>query len=443
MNKIHIKARFKDEDVSSYLVRSFFFDFKSKGSIDIKDGKVDIKLACEDVPMEIIDTITYFCIIDEFHMSEFSEQLAKSTNGTETKCSGDNQDESEGETSEEDHTLAADTEDFSESEVETTEVSEDTHIESMETAIEENVSIKTEFKTVVPVESLVEPELNSVETEKTDTEQSKKGKNSKKQSIDDIDIPELKEFVQKSSTFKEFATFVAEWIDFGRRNELFVHLAIAANEVEVICWKDLEQKVFVTQSDKNLMSKSASTIFKKYSLSILSFIKLLVKYNKNFSSNEEKVNDNEISESEDQNPQEVVLEDESADATVSSDESMVKMHCIPRIQSFEAALESIDKTQPIEERVKKILTFMADGKKIENEIFIMVNTAITLKKIELSVVFVKSGLNAKEYGSSWMKVSKFINDYVQQYVPGTTVKAMVFIEELQSNLLTEEELKNL
>ena len=425
MNKIHIKARFKDEDVSSYLVRSLFFDFRSKGSIDIKDGKVDIKLACGDVPMEIIDTITYFCIIDEFHMSESEDEPAESKD---------------------DKTTAEDTKDSSESKVKTkTQVSDDIQIGSEKIAPEGDVSIRTEFKKIVPVESLVEPELNSVEIPKVDIKQSKKTNITMdaNHGIDDICIPELDEFAKKASNYKDFVSLVAEWINFGSRNNLFVDIAVAATQVEKISWNELSKKVFVTQTDKMQMGRNASHLFKKYSLSMLSFLKVLVKYDKNFSSIKEDVSGNEISESEGQNLQDVVLKDKSVNNNVSSGESMVKMHCMPRIQSFESALESIDKTQPIEERVKKILTFMADGKKIENEIFIMVNTAITLKKIELSVVFAKSGLNAKEYGSSWMMVSKFINDYVQQYVSGTTVKATVFIEELQRVLLTEEELENL
>ena len=131
---IHIKARFNDENVSSYLVRSFFFDFKSKGSIDIKDGRVEMMLMCDDEPTELIDTITYFCTIDEFHMDEASDNPAEAKTEEEQSIEADAKDSFESNAS---------------TEIQNSDVA---HVESTD------VSIKTELKTVVPVETLVETE---------------------------------------------------------------------------------------------------------------------------------------------------------------------------------------------------------------------------------------------------------------------------------------------
>ena len=190
------------------------------------------------------------------------------------------------------------------------------------------------------------------------------------------------------------------------------------------------------------MGRNAAPIFKKYSLRMLSFLKLLVKFNKYFTGAEEKVTNNEISESEIQNQQNDELKNESADAVV-SDKIKVKMHCIPEIQCFDAALESIDKSQPIKERTKKILSVMAGDGKIEENIFTIVNTALTVKEIEISSVLKKSGLNSKEYGSSWIATSELINKFIQKYQPDFKVKTVDFLKELQKIILTEEELNKL
>lgn len=432
MNKIHIKARFNDENVSSYLVRSFFFDFKSKGSIDIKDGRVEMILMCDDEPTELIDTITYFCTIDEFHMDEALDNPAEAKTETVISVPSDIHAKSEKTDYEEEQSIEADAKDSFESNA-STEIqdSDGANVES------KDVSIKTEFKTVVPVETLVKAEVNSAEPEKVDTEQPDETKNT-----ESVYIPELREFAEKASSFKEFASLVAEWINFGRRNELFVQIATAATQVERVSWSELSEKVFVTQTDKMQMGRNAAPIFKKYSLRMLSFLKLLVKFNKYFTGTEEKVTNNEISESEIQNQQNDELKNESADDVV-SDKIKVKMHCIPEIQCFESALESIDKSQPIEERTKKILSVMAGDGKIEENVFIIVNTAITVKKIDISSILKESDLNSKEYGSAWMLTSQFINNFVQKYQSDFKVKTVDFLKELQKIILTEEEFNKL
>ena len=122
------------------------------------------------------------------------------------------------------------------------------------------------------------------------------------------------------------------------------------------------------------------------------------------------------------------------------------MKCIPEIRSFENVLASVDKTQPIEERVKNVLTAMGWNKKSykeQNLIFAIVKGAITVKEMNFDNIFQKAEIPVSDNFMARMHLAKLINDFVKMHYPShKMVNVLDFLKELQEIVVLESEIED-
>ena len=260
---------------------------------------------------------------------------------------------------------------------------------------------------------------------------------------------------------------VAEWLEMGKYQEFFENLVIAGTQVSKMCWMELKRvlarnKVNYVEFTKIQVVKHVSARIEAYDATFLPFLGAIALYNKHSFVNEQ--DEEEVSEAPVDADDEEVFEDsvhadeEAVDEEpVCADEEeenfgeavvhhpiKVKMECIPEIPSFEQALSSVDMTQPIEERVKHVLTAMGWGKKNDKEkqqIFEIINAAVRLEDMSFDNIFKRVNLPMTENLRARMSCAKMINDFVKQYYPESMVKLLDFTKELQGIIMLESEIE--
>lgn len=121
------------------------------------------------------------------------------------------------------------------------------------------------------------------------------------------------------------------------------------------------------------------------------------------------------------------------------------MECMPEIPGFEETLGSVDKTQPIEDRVRYVLDSMGLKKKKaqeQQEIFEVANTAVRIREITWDNIFSKLKVPMGFRLERRMNISTFINDFVSQYDSDKKVQVLDFLKELQKIVMNENEIGN-
>lgn len=256
-------------------------------------------------------------------------------------------------------------------------------------------------------------------------------------------IPELEAIAQKATSFDNFVTLVAQWIQIGKRQDFFKNMVIASTEVDVVTWKNIEnvlnrKKIVFKQYDKLFSSNKISEKMKKYSITLIPFLDILRKY-KDYPFNQEKetsVGEN-VSQAVNQAPIQN-LEEKISDESIIS-KPRIKMECMPEIQEFEETLASIDKTQAISERVRYVLKAIGLSKlpaDQQRQIIEVASIAVKSNEMNLESIFNAYG---GEYGETRMQFSKLINDYVKTHGGNEKVKILAFLSELQKVIMLENE----
>ena len=266
-----------------------------------------------------------------------------------------------------------------------------------------------------------------------------------------INIPKLEEIAKKSNSFEHFAELVAKWLEMDKRQEFFKNLIISSAEVDKITWKELEKvlkdkNVFYKQSDKTWSSQQVSNKLKEYSTTILSFLKVTKKYKEYFFKEVE-----EHSTEENSSKQEV--EKTTTDFEEKTDKfnervfpkPRAKMKSTQEIKEFEKILANVDKTQPVEERVRYVLEAMGlNNMTVEEQKKIVEITSIAVKKerMDLDIIFEEANIPIEQKMTVHMIFSKFVNDFLQKYESGKKVKLLTFLSELQEIIMLESEIES-
>lgn len=271
------------------------------------------------------------------------------------------------------------------------------------------------------------------ENSKQNKSPEKKGRQIKK-----VDIPELEEISKKALSFEHFVKLVAEWLEMDKLQGLFENIEIASTEVDTLSWKELERKlkekgIVYRQNDKIRISNQISIkLKKKYSVTAIPLLDAIRQY-KNYSFGDVakqpeggKITEQQIEEA---SRKAEINSEETNESTVS--EARIKMACMPEIKEFEERLASVDKTQPVEERIRYIFELMELNKKSdEQQSWIIKIASIAVRSKNMSFAILKEET----------MLSKFINDYVGKYEPDKKVKSKDFLEELQSIIMFENEI---
>lgn len=394
--KFWAKVRFKGEKNAEYLIRAFFKEFNRESSIVIRGDEAKVEIIFDKtLPFELIETINH-CDVIEFN---FGKAL--------------------GEYSEDETKLIAEEEETSEQTEQVAE-EEETSEQTIQAGVEKEFSQRTECP--------------------------KKAETTKVVNVKTVSIPLLEEFAKKAISFEHFVKLVAEFLEMNKRQEFFINLVIVATEVEKMSWKELEKalnnkSVRYSQWDRVWTSQQVAEKLKDYSVTLLPFLNTLRQY-KDYSFGQEQSEESSIEQVAEEKVI-AVVERTSSEIEETTPKNRRKMACMPEIPQFEETLESVDITQPIEDRVRGILTAMGWKKKTaeeQKEIFEIANTAVRLKDMTFDAIFLKANIPMESSIEARMTFSKFINDFVREYGSDKKVKLLNFLKQLQKIVICESEI---
>lgn len=128
----------------------------------------------------------------------------------------------------------------------------------------------------------------------------------------------------------------------------------------------------------------------------------------------------------------------------------VRMACLPEIPLFEEALGSVDKTLPIDERVRLVLVAMGlETLKLreKQEVFETANLAVRLKNMRLfmlrDIMYERTSIPPMyDWDEAVMVFSTFLNKFVRKHVHREEIKVEVFLRDLQKVILDESEIQS-
>lgn len=398
MSKLLAEVKFKNEKNVKCLIRAFFKDFNPESSILVRGNEAKMEVFFREPPMAIIEAIGHCKVIQ----MKYGKNL-------------------------EDETVQSEAEAEFEFELgsEESEKSEQTEQESEES---EN------------------PNLTELESEASkNSERTETGCEETKSKI--INIPELKEIAKKATSFDNFAELIAKWLEMDKRQEFFKNLIIVSADVDKITWKDLEKNlknnnIAYTQWDRIWASKRVSEKLKDESVTMFPLLNAIVEY-KGYS----------FKQKQEQSEKEKSTEEATENAEENSEEAnetvfprpRVKMECMPEIKGFEETLASVDKTQPVEERVRYVLEAMGLSElpaKEQKQIIEIASTALRKGRMAFDIIFVEAKIPIEQTMTARMTFSKFVNDFVQKYESDRKVKLLTFLSELQKIIMHESEIEN-
>ena len=299
-----------------------------------------------------------------------------------------------------------------------------------------NSKVDSDFKHQTSAEEI------SNETKLTEVQE--KPEERRNEQNDSPHIPELEAIAQRATSFDNFVTLVAQWIQMEKRQDFFKNMVIASTEVDVVTWKNIEnvlnrKKIVFKQYDKLFSSNKISEKMKKYSITLIPFLDILRKYKDYpFSQEKETSVEENVGQTVYQAPIQN-LEEKNSDESIIS-KPRIKMECMPEIQEFEETLASIDKTKAISERIRYVLKAMGLNKlPVDHQRQIIEVASVAVKSDEMNLESIFSAYGG-EYGETRMEFSKFINDYVKKYGGNEKVKISTFLSELQKVIMLENEL---
>ena len=432
MSKFWVKVKIKQEKNAEHLIRAFFQDFNPASSIVVRGKEAKMEIVFREPPMAIIDAINHCEVIELNYGKNLKEY--KEDEDLQVETENDSKQRNVG--------------------VESSEKIEQTNVESENSEQSEQTNVESE--------NSEQPEPTNAENENSEqTEQPKKKRGRpatkklepKKETKSEptINIPKLEEIAKKSNSFEHFAELVAKWLEMDKRKEFFKSLIIVSAEVDKITWKELEKalknkNVLYTKWDKIWSGQQVSEKLKEYSATMLSFLNVTKKYKEYSFKEVEEYSTEENSSKQDVEKTTTNFEEKTDkfNETVFP-KPRVKMECMPEIKEFEETLASVDKTQPVEERVRYVLGAMGLNNmsvKEQKQIVEIASTAVKKGRMAFDIIFVEANIPIEQTMTVRMTFSKFVNDFVQKYESGKKVKLLTFLSELQKIIMFESEIES-
>lgn len=433
--KLVAKVRLIHEKNAEHMIRAFFNEFDPRSSILIKGETAELEIYFKELPKEIIDSITH-CGIMEFICAPHLCQ--------------DEEDEQE-EISEKPGTEEA--------------VEETTTEPEPEEAVEET-TIEPELEETQEVASTtLEHEGEEVQS----SESSKKGKRKK------CEVPELAEFAAKSESYEAFVNNVATWLNLGKNHQFFVKVAqnLTLPSYGKLHWIDCKFAVGKEEySDAKKISCTAKVAAKfkgsENEVTILKLLEAIIEYrefdfHKEMTRTTESAEETlamENSEKESFDAEKSAITEETAESvaeTTTAEESPVEPNLVAEnpveettimsdVLCFKEAVESVDKTLPIEARVMHVLTAMGVEKLEEKEqenVLEIANVAVTEHDMDLYYILSKTNIPQADALSARMTFATFINNVVKEYAPSKQIKLEDFLKELQKGVMLETEIEGI
>ena len=433
MSKFWVKVKFKQEKNAEHLIRAFFQDFNPASSIVVRGKEAKLEIVFREPPMAIIDAINHCEVIELNYGKNLKEY--KEDEDLQVEAENDSKQRNIG--------------------VESSEKIEQTNVESENSEQSEQTNVESENseqleQTNVESENFEQSEPTNAENENSEQTEQPKKKRDRPATKQTINIPELEEIAKKSNSFEHFAELVAKWLEMDQRKEFFKSLIIVSAEVDKITWKELEKalknkNVFYTQWDKTWSGQQVSEKLREYSATMLSFLNVTKKYKEYSFKEVEEYSTEENSSKQDVEKTTTNFEEKTDkfNETVFP-KPRVKMECMPEIKEFEETLASVDKTQPVEERVRYVLGAMGLNNmpvKEQKQIVEIASTAVKKGRMAFDIIFVEANIPIEQTMTVRMTFSKFVNDFVQKYESGKKIKLLTFLSELQKIIMFESEIE--
>ena len=419
MSKFWVKVKFKQGKNAEHLIRAFFQDFNPASSIVVRGKEAKMEIVFREPPMAIIDAINQCEVIELNYGKNLKEY--KEDEDLQVETENDSKQRNVG--------------------VESSEKIEQTNVESEDSEQPEQTNVESEDseQTEQPKKKRDRPATQKLEPKK------------ETKSEPTINIPKLEEIAKESNSFEHFAELVAKWLEMDKRKEFFKSLIIVSAEVDKITWKELEKalknkNVLYTKWDKIWSGQQVSEKLKEYSATMLSFLNVTKKYKEYSFKEVEEYSTEENSSKQDVEKTTTNFEEKTDkfNETVFP-KPRVKMECMPEIKEFEETLASVDKTQPVEERVRYVLGAMGLNNmsvKEQKQIVEIASTAVKKGRMAFDIIFVEANIPIEQTMTVRMTFSKFVNDFVQKYESGKKVKLLTFLSELQKIIMFESEIES-
>ena len=414
MSELWAKIKFQKDKTPKDLITSFFRNFQSGNIIVIKDNEATLKLDFQQPNMDIITAIANYDVIelicdnlDEFNQGETI--ISKTEVNEEQEITP----VVNSVTAEQ---IIPESEESVEMKQDTSTVENSAQAEQIISENEESVEMKQVTATVensAQAEQIIPESEESVEM-KRDTLATVKNLLKTGQGT----IPELDNIAAKAISFEHFANLVSEWLEMDKVKSLFTNIIILSAELKVISHDSFKyalrkNNIPYKQSEITKASKQVSKYFSSYPLTLLPFLRATQKY--------KDYHFKKIDEC-----------------------SRVKMNCLPEIKNFEETLARVDKTQPIEKRVRYILDAMGlceENEENQNLIFKIAYTAMKIRNMDFNIIFVKANIPVVDREVAQMTFSTFLTNFVDKYESGKKVKVLSFLSELQKIIIYEDEIE--
>lgn len=399
--KLWAKVRFRGCRNAEYLVRAFFTEFNPQSSIVVRGREAKIEVVFEEPPIRIIEAISH-CEVLELNYGEDLEEYSASgiiPNEEDTIVDGEVENQpnlGEGTSKEKEHGQPEKTEEP-----------------------------KKDQRPMV--------EVGASKKEKTNI-----GPMS--------DILELKEIAEKAKSFERFVKLVGQWLEMDQKQEAFEDFVRAATKAEVLSWKELDKILLEDKSvtygdwDKICLRKKVSQKLGKYSIKMLPFLQLMCQY-KEYPFGQRLPENCEEGQF---NPQ-TVEQTQQEMGKEATPEARVKLEYMPEVKEFEETLASVDKTQPVKERVQYVLSAMGLNNRTleeQRQIVSFVSAAVTKKEMAFDRIIADAKIPEDKTLDVRMALSEFLNDFVKRYGGSEPVKVLTFLSELQGIVMQESEIED-
>ena len=279
-----------------------------------------------------------------------------------------------------------------------------------------------------------QPEPEEAEAKNFEQPKPTKTKLSKKKEVQEI--PELTKIAEQSSSYEDFVKNVGLFIGVGSKLKFFQGMVNAAEEAEKISWNNIEEIMrrngeTFNSYGKILCTNQVAATFKNSEnpVTILKLVKAVVEY-KDYNFKQEASQNSDPFTISEEKPVE-----EKASVHEEPSKVRVKMACMPTIPTFEELLGGIDKTWPIEERVKHVLSAMTSERRkgVPDRFIEIATVAVNSEQepMDIESIMAKTHIRREDVKETRLTFAKFISDFAKKNGSKGKVKLIDFLQDLR------------
>lgn len=419
--KLLANLRIKSEKNAEFLLQAFLKASNPESSILIREEEVIMELELDGLSTEIIEEVVRAIGHCEIMLLRYGK--------TTSDVGFDTEVEAEPETAEE--AIKEESQEAEEHSPEEAELPESTE-QTQKTA--EDSKSKEPKKSKKPKAKCPEKKKSTSESTNLETEKF---------------IQKLDELAKDSNTYSLFLKKVMSWFELDQSRSLFlINVLQVTWNVDKICWTTIEAELFkilgvrMNQYDVNTLRKQVS---KKTKLKLLEVIKILDGYKSKFSFLPENTAE---TQKKVERPKPDKMPEGSSEVKGAKEENAVSKDVaeILKGSKLERRLNALDKKEPIDSRVNKILEQMEWSylnSKDKYAIQSICEKAVRLRDITFENIFRSGKLQCFNQSEYVVILSNFIDQYMKKIGIKERIDPIAFLKYFQDAILTNVEKQNL